>query len=81
MKYIYLDHTADIKFQAFGKSLNEVFSNSAYAMINILCEEKVKEKITKKIKVKGIDKKALLYSFLEEILFLLNTKQFLSSKP
>ena len=80
MKYKYLEHTADIKFQAFGKSLGEAFSNAAYAMINIISEDKVKEKITKKIKIKGIDKKSLLYSFLEEILFLLNTKNFLLSK-
>ena len=80
MKYKYLEHTADIKFQAFGKSLEEAFSNSAYAMINIICEKKVRERITKRIKVKGIDKKSLLYRFLEEILFLLNTKNFLLSK-
>ena len=80
MKYKYLEHTADIKFQAFGKSLEEAFSNSAYAIINIICEKKVRERITKRIKVKGIDKKSLLYQFLEEILFLLNTKNFLLSK-
>lgn len=75
-----MDHTADIKFQAFGKSLEETFSNSAYAMIKIICKGKVKEKITKKIKLNGIDKKSLLYNFLDEILFLLNTKNFLLSK-
>ena len=80
MKYKYLDHTADIKFQAFGKSLEEKFSNSAYAMIKIICKHKVNEEITKKIKIKGIDNKSLLYRFLEEILFLLNTKNFLLSK-
>lgn len=80
MKYKYLEHTADIKFQAFGKTLEEAFSNSTYAMINIISEDKVKEKIIKKIKIKGIDKKSLLYNFLEEILFLLNTKNFLLSK-
>ncbi len=80
MKYKYLDHTADIKFQAFGKSIEEKFSNSAYAMIKIICKHKVKEETTKKIKIKGIDRKSLLYRFLEEILFLLNTKNFLLSK-
>ena len=80
MKYKYLEHTADIKFQAFGKTLGEAFSNSAYAMINIISEDKIKEKVIKKIKVKGIDEKSLLYNFLEEILFLLNTKNFLLSK-
>ena len=80
MRYKYLDHTADIKFQSFGKTIEEAFSNAAYAMINILYEKNVKEKITRKINVKGIDRKALLYSFLEEILFLLNTENFLLSK-
>ena len=80
MKYKYLDHTADIKFQAFGKSLEEAFSNSAYAMTKIICKEKVMERITKRIMIKGIDKKSLLYRFLDEILFLLNAKNFLLSK-
>src|SRR3989338_7602515 len=80
MKYKYLEHTADIKFQAFGKSLEEAFSNSAYAMINIICEREVKSKIKKKIKISGIDSNAILYKFLEEIIFLLNTENFLLSK-
>jgi SHS2 domain-containing protein len=80
MKYKYLDHTADIKFQSFGKSLNEAFSNAAYAMINIISEDNIKEKTTRKIKVRGVDEKSLLYSFLEEILFLLNTEDFILSK-
>ena len=77
MKYKYLEHTADIKFQAFGKTLEETFINAAYATINIISEDKIKNKITKKIKVKGVDKKSLLYAFLEEILFLLNTEYFI----
>ena len=80
MKYKYLEHTADVKFQAFGKTLQEAFSNAAYAMINIISEDKIKNKITKKIKVKGVDKKSLLYAFLEELLFLLNTENFILSK-
>ena len=80
MKYKYLEHTADIKFRSFGRTLNEAFSNAAYAMINIISEDKIKVKMTRKIKVRGIDRKSLLYSFLEEILFLLNTKNFLLSK-
>lgn len=80
MKYKYLEHTADIKFQAFGKTLEESFSNAALAVTNIISEDKIKEKITKKIKVRGVDKKSLLYSFLEELLFLLNTEDFILSK-
>ena len=64
MRYEYLEHTADIKFQAFGKTMKEAFSNSAYAMMNVIFEEKVREKIIKKIKINGIDEKSLLYNFL-----------------
>lgn len=80
-KYIYLEHTADAKFQAFGKSLGEAFSNAALAMLNLMCKtSSVKATIKREIKVKGKDKEALLYSFLEEILFLLDSKNFLTCK-
>ncbi len=80
IKFRFLEHTADIKFQAFGKNLNECFENSALAMINSQYKEKVRGKIKKKIKVKGKDLESLLYNFLEEILFLIDTKRFLVSK-
>ena len=80
MRYKYLDHTADVKFQAFGKSIEEAFSNSAYAMIRIICREKVRENLTKEMMIKGIDRKSLLYRFLDEILYLLNAKNFLLSR-
>lgn len=80
MKYKFLKHTADAKFKAYGKNLNERFSNAALAMFSIIFKtEQIKPKITKKIKVKGIDKKALLYNFLEELLFLLDSQQFVVS--
>jgi SHS2 domain-containing protein len=80
-RYIYLEHTADAKFQAFGKSLEEAFSNAALAMLNLMCDIKnFRGKISKKISIKGKDKEALLYNFLEEILFLLDSKNFLTCK-
>ena len=81
MKYRFLEHTADAKFQAFGKSLEESFSNAALAMFSIMINpSKVKSKIKKKIEVEGKDKKSLLYGFLEEILFLFDTERFLLNK-
>ena len=79
-KFKFLEHTADIKFQAFGKNLNKCFENSALAMINSQYKGKVKGKIKKKVKVKGKDLESLLYNFLEEILFLVDTEKFLASK-
>ena len=80
MKFKFLEHTADAKFQAFGKNLEETFVNAALALTKLMTDSKVKTKITKKIKVSGNDNKALLYNFLEELLFLLDTKNFLLSK-
>ncbi len=75
MKYKYLSHTADAKFVAFGKDLEEVFRNSALAMFNILGKtEKVEVTKTKKIKINAKNLEALLYDFLEELLFLLETE-------
>lgn len=77
-KYKFLEHTADAKYQAYGKTLEEAFSNAAIAMFSIFSEpEKVKAKIKKTIEVRGKDKKALLYNFLEEFLFLLDSEGFL----
>lgn len=80
-KYKFLPHTADIKFQAFGKSLEEAFSNAALAMFSIMIDpKKVKSKIKKIINVNGNDNKALLYNFLESLLVLLDSESFLLNK-
>lgn len=81
LKYRFLEHTADAKFQAFGKDLEECFSNAALAMTSVMMDyKKVKSKSKHKIRVKGTDMKNLLYNFLEEILFLVETKNFILSK-
>lgn len=80
MKYKFLSHTADIKFQAFGNSLKEVFENSALALFNAIYGGKIKNKKKFKINVHGHDLESLLYNFLEEVLVLIDSKNFLPSK-
>ncbi len=80
MKYKFLEHTADVKFQSEGKNLEESFENAAFALKETITKGlkgKIKNKIKKKIKVEGNDKEALLYNFLEEFLFLLDSEDFL----
>ncbi len=79
-QYKYLEHTADIKFQAFGKTIEEAFKNSALAMFNSMHDGKIKENKDFKIKVQGKDNEALLYNFLEELLFLFDSKHFFLNK-
>lgn len=76
---MFIEHTADTKFQAFGKSIEEVFANSFKATMETICGNiQISKQEKKQIEVKGIDIKSLLYNFLEEFLFLLDAENFLT---
>ena len=79
-KFRFLPHTADRKFQAFGKTLEEVFENSALALFNIVYDEKIKNRTKFKIHAKGRDLENLMYNFLEEFLVLIDSKNFLPTQ-
>jgi len=80
-QYIFLPHTADIKFQAYGKTLEESFANAALALADVITDpKKVEANIKKKIDVESEDEKALLYDFLEQFLILIDTESFLLNK-
>lgn len=78
MKYRYLSHTADAKFQAYGTSLEEAFTHAAWATAGLIWD-RLKLEPEKKLAVNlsGSDLPQLLVLFLEEILFLLDTQAFL----
>lgn len=81
MKYKFLEHTADAKFLAYGKNLEEAFSNAAIAMFSVMTDtNKIKPFIEKKVEVKANDNEGLLYGFLEQLLILLDTEGFLLNK-
>ncbi len=83
MKFKYLEKIAiaDIAFEAYGKNLNEVFENSAYAFFDMTCNPKtIKSKIKKIINLKDKDEKNLLYNFLSELIFLKDSKQLIFNK-
>lgn len=80
-KYRFLEHTADIKFQAEGKTLAESFENSALALKEVMFGKiKIESKIKKNIKVEAKDLQGLLYRFLEQFLYLLDAESFIFSK-
>ncbi|MFH0978070.1 MAG: archease [Candidatus Woesearchaeota archaeon] len=77
MRYEFFEHTADAKFRAYGKNLEEAFSNAAEAMFSVMVDcTKVKQTEEREISATGSDTKALLYNFLEELLFLLDSEGF-----
>lgn len=81
MSYRFLEHTADVKFQAESKSLEEVFADSAMALKETICGKiVVLGQQEKQIIAEGSNFEALLYNFLEEFLFLLDSEGFLFSE-
>lgn len=81
MGYKFVSHTADVKFEAEGKTLEEVFMYSAEALFESIYDKlKISRKLEKNIEVEGEDNLSLLYSFLEEFLFLLDAENFVCSK-
>ncbi|MDD2439242.1 MAG: archease [Methanosarcinaceae archaeon] len=70
-QYEYLEHTADAKFRAYGKSLEETFENAALAMFNVMIDtEKVSGEKATKVRVSSPDLENLLVDWLSELLFL-----------
>lgn len=80
-RFEYLQHTAEAKFAAYGKTLEEAFANAALAMENIMIDtESVKPKIKKKITIETKNLKALLFDFLQEFLVLFDSELFALNK-
>ena len=77
-KYKFFHHTADAKFQAFGQTLEETFAHAALAVVSLMWDwEEIAKNIEISVAVEGKDLEQLLVSFLEEILYLLDTRNFL----
>ena len=80
MKYKFVSHTADIKFFSYGKTIEEVFENSAYALVHSISDKKINGNHKIKFHVNGIDFENLMYNFLEEFLFLFDSKNLILSR-
>ena len=77
-RYLILPHTADGKFEAFGGTLEEAFANAALALASLMWDwSRIALKVEQLVQVEGDDKEQLLVKFLGEIIYLLETRQFL----
>ncbi|MDO5823602.1 archease [Methanobrevibacter sp.] len=69
-QFEYFDVTADIGFKAYGENLSEAFENAGLAIFNIIsntCDVKPSKEIS--FEITSQDNVAMLYDFLEELLF------------
>ncbi|QLH05892.1 archease [Nitrosopumilus ureiphilus] len=77
MSYKFLDHATDAIIEVTAKDIKEAFAVAAEAEINLtLDQDKVEEKDKKEFTANGKDLRYLLFSWLEEIPFLLITEGF-----
>ncbi|MCX6677813.1 MAG: archease [Methanothrix sp.] len=71
----YLEHTADIKFRAYGKTPEEMLSNAAAALFQSMVEPTtIAVKETWKVELEASDLEELAYQWLSEIVFLFETE-------
>ncbi|MGV8172121.1 MAG: archease [Candidatus Woesearchaeota archaeon] len=80
--YRFFDKTADAKFQAFGNTLEDTFKNAQEAMISVMYSIEELTSYTfddekREVIVEGENLEKLLYSFLEETIFLMNAEFFI----
>jgi len=69
-KYKILEHKADLKIRAFGKTREELFQNILLGMSKSQKPEiKNGKKIKREIEIKSLDSLSLLVDFLSEILY------------
>ncbi len=77
-KYEYLDHTADAKFLAYGKTLEEAFGNAALAMSNVMIDTStVSSTLSQYIDLTAEDLEGLLFDWLSEFLFLMDAENLI----
>ena len=77
MSYKFLDHATDAIIEVTAKDIKEAFAVTADAVINLtLDQDKVEEKDQKEFSASGKDLRYLLFSWIEEITFVLITEGF-----
>ena len=74
-RWKFYPHTADAKYEAYGKTIEELFSNAATACMEVMTDTSlIKEEQKHDITIKAKRLESLLYDFLDELLFILDTE-------
>ncbi|HET7148693.1 MAG TPA: archease [Candidatus Nitrosopolaris sp.] len=68
----YLDHMTDVIIEAYGRTLEEAFANSAQALVNTMFElSDVIPDTEFSVYAEGHDLKSLLYNWLEKVMLIM----------
>lgn len=77
-EFEFLEHTADLKFRAYGETLEECFANAARAVFSAIINiDKIDVLEEREIILEGTDIETLLHDWLSELIFLFSTENVL----
>jgi Uncharacterized conserved protein len=75
-QFIYLDHVADIRFIAYGETIETLFENAAGAMLTVIADiENIRPENKFDVELEAIDLENLMVDFLSELLFLFDAEE------
>lgn len=82
MKFEFLDIApSDAAFRAYGKDLDEVFENSALAMMKTMTDiDKVEKKESLELEATGYDLNSLMFDWLSNLLYVVSAEGYLFSE-
>jgi SHS2 domain-containing protein len=73
--------TADVAFIAYGKDLSELFANAALAMFEVMIDtNQIEKRVEEKISVDGYDLESLMFNWLNELLYISDSKNLAFSE-
>lgn len=76
-----VEHTADIGITAYGKNLQELFTNAGLGTASLIVDpDTVSHQMSHAIVLRALDREELLIAFLNEIIFYYSARQFLTGR-
>ena len=78
-KYEFIEHTADVAVRIYGETLNDLFTNSACALIDLLIPRIPQGNKDKQVSLEAETLEDLLISWLNELISLLFADCFLAT--
>ena len=77
--FSYEEHTADVKVRATGTDFPSALLSAARACTNLLTPvDRVKPVTSHPVRISANSREKVLYAFLEELVYLLDTKHFVA---
>jgi len=80
-RFEWVEHPSDIGFRAYGRDLAEAFENAALALFEVMVDtEKVEPREEAEVGLEAEDEKALLYDWLDRLIYLHDSDNKVFSK-